>query len=237
MLFTLQTIDGQIVHDFCFTLARAIEYKKQLGDDLSCVLTDQPPGDKNCVPVGSVEFVCSFLKSHHGLTPKPVNIPEQLFKDEFIKRSAFVGTEKDVTQGVFFKSHDKIKGYSINEPVLDPVGHCPPGKYLISEMIDIDSEWRTFIFKGELVGLQNYLGSCTVFPDVSQIQKMIKAYTDAPVSYTLDVGVGPRGTFLLEAHDFFSCGLYGFANYNILPAMFSSWMCQYLNQAKKPVTI
>jgi len=195
-------------------------------------LTEEPPDNSKCVPAGSVEFVCSFLKSHHGLTPKPINIPDSLMKSDFTKRQVFIGTEKDVTRAVFFKSHDQIKGYSINEPVLDPAAQCPRGNYLISEMVDIESEWRTFVFNGELVGLQNYLGNCTVFPDVNEIQKMIHAFEDASIAYTLDVGVGPRGTFILEAHDFFSCGLYGFSKDNVLPVMFSSWMYHYINQKR-----
>ena len=231
--FVIQTINGHIVHDFSFILARAIEYKNNLDENFEAIFSEEPSTDDKSVPVGSVEFVCKFLKTHYNLIPKPLNIPDPLLEFEFTKRQVFIGTEKDVTHDIFFKSHDRIKGYSINEPVLDPVEQCPPGRYLVSEMVDIESEWRTFVFKDELVGLQNYIGNCTVFPDVNEIQKMIVSFDGVPIAYTLDVGAGPSGTFILEAHDFFSCGLYGFANYNILPAMFSSWMYQYINQNKK----
>lgn len=38
------------------------------------------------------------------------------------------------------------------------------------------------------------------------------------LKYFLDVG--NSGTFVIECHDFFSCGLYGFADYSKLPHMF-----------------
>ena len=104
------------------------------------------------------------------------------------------------------------------------------GEDVNSEQVEIDSEWRTFIFKGKIVGLQNYLGDFTLFPDVDLIRKMVSVFVPAPVAYTLDVGINKNGTFIIEVHDFFSCGLYGFENFNILPAMFSSWMYQFINE-------
>jgi hypothetical protein len=59
---------------------------------------------------------------------------------------------------------------------------------------------------------------------------MIKAYSkEAPVAYTLDVGVNKKHTFIIEAHDFFSCGLYGFADLKLLPLMFYRWFRDYIN--------
>ena len=128
------------------------------------------------------------------------------------------------------KSNDKIKG--ITKLVENPdILSVPPGRnYQISEYISIDSEWRSFIYKGKLVGLQHYVGEFTLFPDVQLIKQMIEVYEvskDAPVAYTLDVGINDHGTFVIEVHDFFSCGLYGFSNNPILPNMFSRWFHEY----------
>jgi hypothetical protein len=61
---------------------------------------------------------------------------------------------------------------------------------------------------------------------------MTQAYKSAPVAYTLDVGVNNDGTFVIECHDFFSCGLYGFAKLDILPPMFSQWYHEFLRKNK-----
>ena len=66
-----------------------------------------------------------------------------------------------------------------------------------------------------------YSGELNYFPDIKEIENMIKDYgKEAPPAYTIDVGVNDDGTFLIEIHDFFSCGLYGFADYKNLPLMF-----------------
>ena len=50
---------------------------------------------------------------------------------------------------------------------------------------------------------------------------MINAYADSPYAYTIDVAVlGNKETVLIEVHPFFSCGLYGFADYRVLVDMF-----------------
>lgn len=82
------------------------------------------------------------------------------------------------------------------------------------------------------MGLQNYSGEFTKFPSVNKINAMIKHYKSAPIAYTLDVGVNDNGTFVIEVHDFFSCGLYGFSNYAILPNMYYRWFNEYTRNLK-----
>jgi len=58
---------------------------------------------------------------------------------------------------------------------------------------------------------------------------MIKTFKpEAPVAYTLDVGINNRSTFVIEVHDFFACGLYGFADLNLLPLMFYRWFKEFM---------
>ena len=114
----------------------------------------------------------------------------------------------------FVKSNDQIKYFTelvdCNENGIYGTTYSVPipvGNHQISEYLrGIDSEWRAFVYKGKLVGLQNYCGEFTKFPSVRQINAMISAYKSAPVAYTLDVGVTDLGTVVIEVHDFFSCG-------------------------------
>lgn len=51
---------------------------------------------------------------------------------------------------------------------------------------------------------------------------MIGNYTSQPPAFTLDVAITPNNeTVIIEIHDFFSCGLYSFAEHKILPFMFT----------------
>jgi hypothetical protein len=242
MKFLIQKIDGEVRHDFSITLLESIRFKGWLGNRINVKYFnthgDDPiifkPFHSSYVPVGSVEFVSEFLKHFYNISPKPKNIPDELF--QCVNRPVFNGTEKDVEKLVndkwFIKSNDKIKGYTelvkiddTNRPKL------PKGNYQFSEFIKIDSEWRAFVYQSKLVGLQNYSGDFTVFPNVFTIKDFISNYKSAPVAYTLDVSVEEFNHFktdVIEVHDFFSCGLYGFADHGILPNMFYRWFIEYL---------
>jgi hypothetical protein len=186
------------------------------------------------IPIGSVEFVIQFLKTFHGLNPRPINVPRDLFG--FANREIFNGTNMslDGLKGRWVvKDNDKIKG--VMKVVEDPdiLSVYPGGNFQISKYTTIDSEWRAFVYKNKLVGLKHYVGEFTMFPNVDHIKMMIQAYKSAPIAYTLDVGVFNHvDTFVIEAHDFFSCGLYGFADHSILPSMFGRWFTQYVNKHK-----
>lgn len=120
----------------------------------------------------------------------------------------------------------------------------PVGNYQISDMTDIDAEYRCFVYKDELVGIHYYSGNFTVFPDYEQILKMKRAFSylmgQAPVAYTLDIGVkwkeGENETFVIECHDFYSCGLYGFSDLNKLPFMFNRWHLEHINKVKNKLS-
>ena len=205
------------------------------------------PQHKEYIPIGSVEFVTDFLMHFYNLNPKPINVPEELFYHpsfDFTKRHIFNGTEKDLKGHgkSFVKSNDKIKKFT---EIVEDDYKLPIGNYQFSEFIDnIESEWRAFVYQSKLVGLQNYIGDFTRFPSVPKIEEMISVYKSAPIAYTLDVGVGAEiyhkkygmflgnETFVIECHDFFSCGLYGFADHNILPNMFNRWFNEYIKKNK-----
>ena len=240
MNFLIQTVNDQIVHDFAFTLLESIKYHTWYtkNDPIGYRTTDRVPCLNDTwaeserfpkvVPIGNTKFVCQYIENFVGPAPKPINVPRELMDPFWTGRKIFNGTEKDIWK-TFFKSNDIIK-VDANETEWPK-----PGNYQISEPIDIVSEWRAFVFRGELVGLQNYSGAFAVFPDVERIRDMIAAYKQCPPAYTLDVAVieepgtfGDKGTtVVIEVHDFFSCGLYGFADHRILPYMFNDWFHWY----------
>ena len=244
MKFLIQKCYKEIRHDFAFTLLEAIRFNNWLQNrkkiiykyidtefnDIGFTKLNFKPEHKNYVPIGSVNFVSAYLQYFHDITPKPQNIPNELLKPELLQRFVFNGTEREIEGVKFVKSNDKIKAYT---EIVNDSTDVPEGNYQISDVISIDSEWRAFIYRGKLVGLQNYCGEFTLFPQVSAIKKMIAEYKSAPIAYTLDIGVAHTPpfayTFIIEAHDFFSCGLYGFADLAILPQMFQKWFYNYVN--------
>ena len=247
MRFLIQKIDKEIRHDFAFTLLESIRYQKwKQGEDadvvvryVNCKANDGvwffKPFHQHYIPIGSVEFVTSWFKRFHDHTPKPINIPDELNVPAYTKRPVVNGTHMDIEDlphGKWFvKSMDKIKGLAEMLKIDDTHSwSIPAGNYQMSEEIDIAGEWRVFVYQGEIVGVQNYCGDFMEFPNMPTVASMIRDYKSAPVAYTLDVGVryGFHDTFIIEVHDFFSCGLYGFANHDILPYMFTRWHYEYL---------
>lgn len=227
MKFLIQTINGKVKHDFSFTLLESIEFQNWLRNDKSfeVCFTDETT-IPNYIPIGSVEFVSKYINDYYGITPKPKNIPLELIGKNWTGRTVINGTEKDIIGEKFVKSNDKIKSFT------EICKTAPEGNYQISDLIDIESEWRAFVYEGKLVGLQNYSGEFDIFPNVDKIKSMINAYKTQPVAFTLDVAISNNDTVIIEVHDFFSCGLYGFSEHKILPFMFSKWFYSFVGGQK-----
>lgn len=223
MKFLIQTINGKVKHDFSFTLLESIEFQNWLRNDKSfeAIFTDEPI-IPNYIPIGSVEFVSEYINNYYRLIPKPINIPVELIGKNWTGRNVINGTEKDIIGEKFVKSNDKIKSFT------EICKTAPIGNYQISDLINIESEWRCFVYEGKLVGLKNYSGEFDIFPNVDKIKAMINAYKSQPITYTLDIAISNNDTVIIEVHDFFSCGLYGFAEHNILPHMFSKWFYSFV---------
>lgn len=248
--FLIQSEKGNVLHDFGFTMIHAVLYNEwytegnRRNPDYYCDIADA--GLIGCddftghIPIGSVEFVQDFYKYHYGIQSiRPVNIPGQLNAWEYLKRTIYTfktdkAMEFKLYRKAFVKEISTIKRYANIVGPVDVVNGevtLDPGEYMVSDYVeDIESEWRAFVFRGELVGLNNYSGCFDVFPDAVTIRQMITAYKDSPMAYTLDVGIHEKlGTFLIEAHQFWSCGLYGFSDYVKLPQMYIATHKEIIN--------
>lgn len=237
IIFVIQTFEQMPkIHDFSFTLIDAIEYnnwyynEKKYNYLYSNIEFKEFKGvyfsNWRCIPIGSIEFVLEFLKKFRNKIPKPIQIPDEFMSYKYLKRKCSINYTNTIKTPCFYKQIDIFKGVTEIEE-KDDIIEVPMGKYFISEIVDFKTEWRAFVYKNELVGLQNYAGDFTLFPDVSFINKIIHNYNNPPIAYTIDVGVINKRTCLIEIHDFFSVGLYGFDNKNILPSMYIDWFKQF----------
>jgi len=248
-IFILEEKD--IPFDFQYQLRNAIDYQKWFNQEqnnyeflfsekgLFKYLSDNS-GKLEYIPVGSLEFVEKYI-NHIGKSMKNPNfIPEKLRKNKFLKRKiSFLkkADEKSIVQKVkslglnsfFIKDTENYKGFRGIINNLKNTKNLPfsyPKNILISEKIDIVSEYRFFVFNNEVVGLKNYNGDFKVFPNVKIVEEMVKEYQkskDNFRAYTLDVAItSNNNTVLIEVHPFVSCGLYGFEEYKILPQMIIS---------------
>lgn len=235
MKFLLQTINKRLVHDFTFELTRCEEYHKWIEDPITLKYHEgmdfsQIKHPDTYVPVGSVEFVSNYLKTFYPEASKalvPLNVPEVLFP--FAGRTiANVNNPEDWDKFygealVFAKSLDTIKHPQNGFFGLPDFARCKG--FQVSKTIDLMSEWRVFVFQDAIRDCRCYQGNHFTYPDPEVIKKMVSTYMfsgTSPKTYTLDVGVTTKGeTVVVECHRFFSCGLYGFSQPNIYPAMLS----------------
>lgn len=179
-----------------------------------------PPYLSTWCPVGDVQFVIEHEK---GTPHIPLNVPGNLFP--FYGRRIWHGLcketiERDFRCGkgeLFAKSSTTVKGFSGSS---DMWKYMPDDVYDVSEMVEVLSEWRAFIYDGELLDIRRYSGAIDVFPDMGKVRGMVREWgNQRPVACTLDVFVNSHGTFVMEAHDFYACGLYGFNDIERLPLM------------------
>jgi len=186
-------------------------------------VNDIPYAPDNIV-VADVEPTIEYMDKHNIKYPRPLNIPACLREDDYLQRKVKTLTLKQVaaiTTPVFIKPFEKVKQFSSGV-----IKHGSNIHYLIdqpdatavfvSNIIDIVSEWRGFVYNKELVGLKHYSGQFDKFPDIAIIDKMIyryKGFAYCPIAYTIDVAVistpNPQKTVLIECNDFWSIGHYG----------------------------
>lgn len=246
MKFLLQTINKKLVHDFTFELTGCEEYHKWLEDPITLRYHEGMDFEKikhpdNYVPVGSVEFVSAYLNKFYPYAAdalKPLNVPECLFP--YAGRTIINVTKPEDmsifsdTSLVFAKDMNQIKsprsGF-IGLPQFDRVKDCQ-----VSSVIDFKSEWRVFVFHDGLLDCRCYSGDCFTIPSKDVINEMMDTFRTegTPAAYTLDVGVTTNGeTVVIECHRFYSCGLYGFSQRNIYPAMLSQTWFEMKNIKNK----
>jgi hypothetical protein len=80
----------------------------------------------------------------------------------------------------------------------------------LSEVVEFVSEYRVLIHQGLVFACRHYKGDCSVFPDMNVATQAIKLFKDAPVGYSIDLGVTDSGhTILVEVNDAWALGSYG----------------------------
>lgn len=200
---------------------------------------------KEGIPVGTINFSKWVLsKQGYNNVLRPIEVPYFLQCQDFMKREYTITDYKDLpkTGRYFVKDVSHLKAsnascvfmnnfgswfeeYTSLEPNKDI--RINETKFSVSSILDIQSEYRVLVCDDKVQGVQYYNGDCLVFPDAYIIREIIREIEIQrvlghllPKSYTLDIGVCDRGTFLIEMHNFVSCGTYGFCG-DVLPYMYT----------------
>ena len=244
MNFLIQTVNNKIVHDFCFGLVRSWEFAKWRNNPFFIFYCEiERVGDyMDCIPVGTVEFVENYYTAHFGNTKinkgfMPLNVPDCLIPYagrniwNVNANNAELVYNQCINETMYKKNLYKIKDQSNGFIKVKSINDILNSQISSNLEEHIVSEWRVFVYHDKVQHIANYSGDCLCFPNPYTIQNMVNTYKNSsPVAYTLDVFVNDIGdTYVMECHRFFSCGLYGFSDYSILPYMFSQEWHEILN--------
>lgn len=153
----------------------------------------------NWIPVGSVEWCCSYL----GRNTKPNYYPEFLLP--YLHRKIWQTNEWPLGKKVFIKPSDKDKrftGFVTNGGYKKK----KKGPYWCSEVVSFVNEWRYYVANGKVLTAEWYQGDEINTPDAPKIDiNWPNGYCNA-----VDFGLDKENKLVLvEANQPFACGWYG----------------------------
>lgn len=238
--FIIQTGENnELLFDFQLALLQGIEVQKFLYQQQYDVLFVKDLKNHSLkesikdIPIGSMEFINNFIDKFEKISSseiKPIYIPKELQLEKFLHRSLNeqVGHSFSFNKYMFVKSLESYKDYV---DVTKEVSFNKEKRIAISDCLDIKSEYRCFIYQGQLISMNHYAGDFFSLPQKEVINDMIRSYRTAPNAYTLDVAVLENNhTAIIEVHPFVSCGLYGAQLNNYMIPMIIQGYYNYCNK-------
>lgn len=179
--------------------------------------------DPDACPVGTVEWVEQEL----GYEPAPLNLEDLDFNIVGREYGYFEGNQvpKIDLPRVYVKSRTKVKHQE--NGWHKPGELLMPGSYTWFEEFKspIVGEYRVFLDRnGEILDIKNYIGY-KYWPSIERVKVIAKnLYKKYNRAFSFDVVVLRNGlTYLLEIHDYWALGLYGFSNVQKLPFLLWDW--------------
>ena len=173
---------------------------------------------KDYIPFGSIDFIETWLKHYHNRIMQPIEVPECLRTEEFLKRNYSILTKDKIPHygRYFIKGVSRLKSGSFlgdaeKWHIAYKEDYDDNTIFAVSSEMNILSEWRVYVIGNNIENISNYDGDTTLFPDTQIITKMIntfKASGHAPESFSIDIAVTDKGTAILEIHPFAALGLY-----------------------------
>jgi hypothetical protein len=212
------------------------------------------PLDKRTVVKGSIGIVRKALYYLGCPQPENLDIPESLRK--YTNRKIWettLGEVRKKNERVFIKPLACQKAFQghIFRGGIDTYYNRPHVDYetrefknnlpiLAAEPVQWRGEWRTYVLKGEILGVRNYGGyNNSIRKHLKQIRQMVSEFKEAPAAYAMDVGLmeiptgkphdpydyTPKPTVLslVEVNEGFSLGNYGISSLDYARMVEARW--------------
>lgn len=193
------------------------------------------------IPVGSIEFVEAFM----GKEITPIDMLK-IFDNELMGRRIEICTLENI-YGVYKRfGKDELfikdaEGTKKIEPIICNIAHfnnwyksqinagvSSKRKFIVSSVIDIQAEWRCFVYNGKLCGCQQYIGDFWQIPEANTINIIVNQLKNKLKlgAFTIDVGICNGNTYIIEMHNLISCGLYGFESNHLYKMIKLAYMLE-----------
>lgn len=240
----LALLDAISVQNWSHNRNNAIKYRLQ---NYLCKISD------DYVPVGTIDWI----RAVSGVFLRGVNLPTEFQCKPFIRRLVKILTREQLGVLVnspitnasrrddkfFIKPSSLAKSfppvvisrqniYKLNDQTLKN-----ETLYFCSEVVDIQAEWRAFIYDGKIIDVKMYNGSWDkpITKDEIEVFKYQIGQAKLPFkACTVDFARTNYGIEWIEIHNFVACGLYGFDNPQFLIKMLrTAWKEEKLLQAKQ----
>lgn len=198
-------------------LALGVEVRMFTPDDF-----DDLDLKRDDIVVGGIGFAQRGMRRMGLSVPVIESIPESLknFAGRRIWQSTMGDLRVRVEKGerVFAKPRpDRLKVFNgqLFSAFRDliPTAHVADEEPIdCAEPIELLSEYRCFVLRGDPIDLRPYKGDPFVLPDASVIRPAVAAYADRPMGCAIDFGVTIENqTVVVEVNDGYAIGAYGMA--------------------------
>lgn len=171
---------------------------------------------KEDIVVGGIGIVRPHLERLGAACPS-IDYPEELepFLGRKLWRTTIDQVNSEVDSWPVFVKPIEEKRFTgcVVRSTADLVGKGCRGdnfEVICSEPIEMLSEYRCFVRRGEILDVRRYRGDWALAPDRDIVEAAVEAYGSAPAGYAADFAVTGKGeTVLVEVNDGYSLGSYG----------------------------
>ena len=274
MVFWIQTDENNVpIFDFQYELIDVLKQQSWLKNDptpthllvpdaeyalnvINNSIDDIEKHKRDIIPVGSIEFVNSFLDKYFGSRVQAFNVPASIAGNErYTKRLYYKNLAPN--DALHYINEFKLMAFLIkdarfpkgkmevcrfgNENSYNWLRSANPNERFDMSLLlegerEIVSEYRAFVSGNVVWDVRKYLGDWWENDKLNknfviEVAKKLSEDKSLPNDKTIDFAILKNGeTCVIEVHSFISCGTYGFSG-NVLPKMVKR---AYLWQADNP---
>jgi hypothetical protein len=180
------------------------------------------------VPIGSINFIHSCLKTNGYPIPKIDHYPKELTPWMYreIKQTNLQTLLRSLKDGekYFVKPAAKLK-YFTGTIIDNTYNKSFRGTILYTQPLQFLTEWRVYVSRGKILGTAYYyIGDESIEPPMDDIKAMVNSMPKNN-TYTLDVAVCKENhkTALVEVNGNYSIGMYDIDVKDYLTFLISGW--------------